>query len=170
MLAAAGQVRSVRTVAASVSRRHRSPSRCGESPLGGRGRVRTLCAPAIARACSSFPTIALMVERRRRRQWRARCCRLGSLGKLRRSRSSALRLEVGRAHPSLKRAEDVLDRTAPDRHCVGHRVELALYGIANGFMLPSTDASLYPPCNCCGTKRSGATGQQGSDRYRCVSG
>lgn len=100
MPAAAGQVRSVRTVAASVSRRHRSPSRCGESPLGGRGCVRTLCAPAIARACSSYPSIALMVERRRRRQWRARCCRLGSLGKLRRSRSLALAFGSG-SRPSI---------------------------------------------------------------------
>jgi len=30
----------------------------------------------------------------------------------------------------------VLDRTAPNRYCVGLRVEVTLYGIANDFMLP----------------------------------
>src|SRR5712664_2821413 len=53
-----------------------------------------------------------------------------------------LHQEVGCAHPSLDRAEGVLDGLAPLAHLLRMLVEPTLHRLENVFMLPSGDPSL----------------------------
>lgn len=50
---------------------------------------------------------------------------------------------MGGTHPPFYRSEDVLDRTAADRHRVGHRFEPVLHLVEYCLVLPSSDALLF---------------------------
>jgi hypothetical protein len=50
--------------------------------------------------------------------------------------------EVRRPHPELEGSEDVLDRTASNRHHIWIPVQPVLGSLQNGFMLPAFNAAL----------------------------
>lgn len=50
-----------------------------------------------------------------------------------------LHQEVGRPHPELQRAEDVLDGTASLLHLSGRDIQPMLHGIEYAFVLPASD-------------------------------